>query len=157
MVVVRIYLQSFYLAQLIVTNDDIARSLDERGQTDLILLDFEKAFDKVSRHRLLMKAEYYGIRGTTLEWISDFLTNRTQQVMVDGQFSTEVEVTSGVPKAAGPLLFVIFINDLLACIKNSSVRLFADDCILYTRITSHEDSLQLQVKDLDNLQEWEQQ
>ena len=99
-----------------------------------------------------------GVRGSTVKWIADFLNNRTQQVVVDGQFSTEVEVTSGVPQGSvlGPLLFLIFINDFPDYIKNSTVRLFADDCVLYKSITSPEDSVKLQ-EDLNHLQEWEQQ
>ena len=112
----------------------------------------------MSHHRLLLKTEHYGVRGSTLKWIADFLNNRTQQVVVDGQFSTEVEVTSGVPQGSvlGSLLFLIFINDLPDYIKNSTVRLFADDCVLYKSITSPEDSVKLQ-EDLYHLQEWEQQ
>ncbi len=142
--------------QLIITLDDLARGLDEKSQTDVILLDYEKAFDKVSHRHLLKKVNHYGIRGNTLRWISDFLNNRSQAVLVDGQMSSETQVTSGVPQGSvlGPLLFLIYINDLPACVSSSTTRLFADDSLIYKRISTPDDSLSLQ-KDLDALQEWE--
>jgi retron-type reverse transcriptase len=142
--------------QLILTIHDLAKSIDEKSQTDLILLDFAKAFDKVSHKLLLHKAEHYGINGDTLDWIKDFLSQRTQQVVIEGQVSSEVKVTSGVPQGSvlGPLLFIIFINDLPSCVKSSVSRLFADDCVLYKQISSASDASLLQ-KDLDALQKWE--
>ncbi|XP_072051476.1 uncharacterized protein [Amphiura filiformis] len=142
--------------QLLLTINDLARGLEQKQQIDLILLDFAKAFDKVSHQRLLLKAEFYGLRGHTLEWIKNFLQDRTQQVMIDGQRSSEAKVTSGVPQGSvlGPLLFLIYINDLPDSISSSTPRLFADDCVLYRQITSAQDCVSLQ-KDLDSLQEWE--
>jgi hypothetical protein len=142
--------------QLILTVEDLARGLDNREQIDVILLDYEKAFDKVSHRHLLLKAEHYGIRGTTLEWIRDFLHNRSQIVVVDGQKSNESQVASGVPQGSviGPLLFLIFINDLPACVSSSTTRLFADDSVIYKSISASEDTTSLQ-RDLDALQDWE--
>ena len=124
-------------------------------QTDLIIMDFAKAFDKVPHRRLLHKLEYYGIRGSTHKWINSLLYERTQQVVLDGQASDPVRVLSGVPQGSviGPVLFLIFINDLLDNIR-SSVRLFADDCVLYRNIHSLQDCLTSQ-EDLISLGQWE--
>ena len=124
-------------------------------QTDLIIMDFAKAFDKVPHRRLFHKLEYYGIRGSTHKWINSWLSGRTQQVDLDGQASDPVPVLSGVPQGSvlGPVLFLIFINDLLDNIR-SSVRLFADDCVLYRNIHSLQDCLALQ-EDLTSLGQWE--
>ena len=118
-------------------------------------MDFAKAFDKVSHRRLLHKLEYYGIRGSTHKWINSWLSGRTQQVVLDGQASDPVPVLSGVPQGSvlELILFLIFINDLLDDIR-SSVRLFADDCVLYRDIYSIQDCMTLQ-EDLTSLGQWE--
>ena len=144
-------------SQLILTVQDLAKNIDNRGQTDLILLDFSKAFDKVPHKRLLYKINYYGVRNSTLWWIGDFLGGRTQQVLLEGVTSSTAPVQSGVPQGSvlGPLLFLLFINDLPDAVsEGSAVRLFADDCALYRDIKSAADAIQLQ-EDLNNLQKWE--
>ena len=124
-------------------------------QTDLIIVDFSKAFDKVPHRRLLYKLEYYGIRGSTHKLIDSWLSWRTQQVVLDGQASDPVPVLSGVSQGSvlGLVLYLIFINDLPDNIR-SSVRLFADDCVLYRNIHSLQDCLTLQ-EDLTSLGQWE--
>ncbi len=122
----------------------------------MVLMDFSKAFDKVPHRRLLTKLHHYGIRGQVLKWIEVFLTTRHQRVLVDGEASDYVHVKSGVPQGTvlGPLLFLMFINDLPDEVV-SRVRLFADDAVLYRKINSSEDCVTLQ-KDLDILLKWEE-
>ena len=143
--------------QLIQLIDNLAHNIDNRIQTDAILLDFQKAFDKVPHHRLLYKLKYYGISPQALNWVHSFLTNRTQQVLLEGNMSSSINVTSGVPQGSvlGPLLFLIYINDLPDYIQNNStVKLFADDTIIYHPTNNQQDSIALQ-EDLDSLQRWE--
>ena len=101
--------------------------------------------------------ENYGIRGNTWRWVRSFLSDRTQQVLLDGEKSSQLPVVS-VPQSTtrisiGPLLILIFINDLPASVS-SKTRLFADDCILYRNICTKEDCKVLQ-EDLHRLEKWE--
>ena len=142
-------------SQLLTKVQDLASGLDNQQQMDAILLDFSKAFDKVPHQRLLMKLEHYGVRGTTLQCIRSFLSDRTQKVVVEGKPSSSAPVTSGVPNGTvlGPLLFLAYINDLPSRVK-AKARLFADDCLLYRNIKTNEDAESLQ-DDLNKLQDWE--
>ena len=145
--------------QLVNTIESVARSLDQREQVDMLVLDFSKAFDTVPHQRLLRKMRYYGINGEVLNWISAWLTQRNQQVCVDGEMSGTKQVRSGVPQGTvlGPLCFLLYINDIGDLISPcSSIRLFADDCLLYRTINSTESCQQLQ-NDLTRLVEWSKQ
>ena len=138
-----------------MTVQGLANSLNRNEQIDGILLDFSKAFDKVPHQRLLEKLSYYGVCGNLHNWIKDFLTNQKQEVVLEGKHSSRSEVTSGVPQGTvlGPLLFLIFINDIT---KNTSpnARLFANDCLLYHTRNCEADAITLQ-KDIDTMQQWE--
>ena len=140
--------------QLLSTVHNLAPGLNEGIQTDVILLDFSKAFDKVSHRLLLLKLQHYGIRGQLFNWITSFLLGRTQQVVCDSCILEFVNVLSGVPQGSvlGPLLFLIFINDLPLGIT-SHCRLFTDDCLLYRQIGSKSDVDILQ-QDLSSLELW---
>ncbi len=108
----------------------------------------------MSHNCLLYKLSYYGINGELFDWISDFLTNRHQEVILNNIHSDPCKVLSGVPQGSvlGPLLFLLFINDLPDNIS-SSIRLYADDVIIYRSIYSNEDVIHLQM-DLDTLSKW---
>ena len=141
--------------QLAVTMDELTQNYEKGLQTDIIILDFSKAFDMVPHKLLLHKLEKYGIRGQLLQWLEHFLTKRKMRVVVDGEASQDADVLSGVPQGTvlGPILFLVHINDLPESVL-SSVRLFADDCLLYRVIRNFQDHLILQ-QDLKNLEEWE--
>ncbi|KAK6167720.1 hypothetical protein SNE40_021683 [Patella caerulea] len=141
-------------SQLLITTHDIMNMYDRKQQVDIAILDFSKAFDTVPHKKLLYKLESYGVNTELLTWINSFLTKRTQCVVVEGKTSSSVRVESGVPQGTclGPILFLIHINDLPLRVK-STVRLFADDCLLYRTINSLEDHYQLQ-SDLQSLEIW---
>ena len=142
-------------SQLINTSEEIMRHLDQvmGGQIDILVLDFSKAFDLVSHKKLLTKLDHYGVRGKTLNWLNGWISNRTQKVVIDGEFSPSIPVTSGVPQGTvlGPLMFLLYINDIGELIDNStSIKLFADDCLLFRPIQAEQDQVQLQ-SDLNKL------
>ena len=123
-------------------------------QTDMIVVDFAKAFGKAPDERLLYKLDFYGITGPTHKWIDSWISARSQKVVVDGGASDPVPVLSGALQGSvlGPVLFLIFINDLPHNIR-SSVRLFAADCVLYRNVKSSLDCQILQ-DGLNSLDKW---
>lgn len=120
-------------------------------------MDFQKAFDSVPHERLLKKLQHYGITGDLYNWIKDFLQGRTQQVVINNESSTPLPVTSGVPQGSvlGPVLFVLYINDLPSNVT-SNAYLFADDAKIFRPMNSAENSDQQDYmqNDLNALQEW---
>ena len=112
-----------------------------------MILDFSKAFDKVEHQRLLYKLKFYGINGKINKWIENWLVTREQKVVIDGICSKAVHVQSGVPQGTvlGPLMFLIFINDIGEKIgDDTTIKLFADDCLVYRKISTPSDGKSLQ-------------
>ena len=142
------------LNQLIQLVEDLARNMTSGKQTDLILLDFSKAFDKVNHLKLLYKLQMHGVQGKTLGWIESFLMGRSQTVVLNGNSSDELQILSGVPQGSvlGPILFQLYINDLPDSLQ-SQIRLFVDDTAVYLTVKGQDDNQKLQ-NDLDILQEW---
>ena len=142
--------------QLTMLFEYLARNTSADKPTDLILLDFLNAFDKVNHSKLLWKLCQYGIRVNALSWIRAFLGNQSQTVVLKGEESESVPVTSGVPQGSvvGPILFLVYINNLPEELT-TQVRLFADDTAVYLTVGGSDEKV-LQ-KDLDRLSVWESQ
>ena len=122
-------------------------------QVDAVFLDFSKAFDKVSHVILMQKLCNFGVSGCLLNWCRDYLSNREQRVVIDGISSDWRSIPSGVPQGSllGPLLFVIFINDLLDVASPTSlVALYADDCKT-SKVIQHPCDHESLQDDLNNL------
>jgi hypothetical protein len=142
------------VTNLLETFDYLTKNLGIRKAVDLVFLDFAKAFDKVSHHRLLYKLEAYGIVGNVLSWIKAFLSNRIQRVVLGEHMSNWARVTSGVPQGSvlGPTLFIIFVNDLPEILKNKC-KLYADDCKIMATVDTQDEIASLQ-SDIDAVVKW---
>ena len=134
--------------------DTIIDMMDEGMPVDVLYFDFRKAFDTVPHYRLLVKLENMGITGETLEIIEDFLSDRARamRVGVGDSFSELLKIVSGVPQGSvlGPILFLLFINDLPESIK-SRILLFADDLKLIANAVNKD----IIDEDLKSLERWE--
>ena len=142
------------LTNMLCFLEEITKWIDVGSPVDIIYLDFQKAFDKVPHQRLLLKLKAHGIGDIITDWIEQWLTDRRQRVVVDGEVSNWKSVLSGVPKGSvlGPILFLIYINDLDDSIT-SNVLKFADDTKLFRKVNTDGDKQHLQ-NDLDRLVKW---
>ncbi len=142
------------ITQILEALDTWTSIIEEEDTVDSIYLDFAKAFDSVPHQRLLTKIKALGIDGKVLAWLAAFLSNRRQCVHVNGSTSGWSDVVSGVPQGSviGPVLFVIFINDMPNHINNF-ISLFADDAKLFGKSTTPTDRASIQ-EDLNTLQQW---
>ena len=133
--------------------EELTSDMAAGQRTDVLVLDFAKAFDKVNHSLLIHKLHNYGVQGRINQWISSFLANRCQAVVVEGAQSSYIDVKSGVPQGSvlGPCLFLVFINDLPDELS-SKTRMFADDTAIYRTISTIEDHTHLQ-EDIKRLEE----
>ena len=132
------------VTQLLIALNYWTESLEQGVPVDVIYLDFSKAFDSVLHERLLLKLRAYGIHGNILEWIKSFLSGRKQNVVVNGVKAVISNVLSGIPQGSvmGPLLFLIYINDVVSVVKSPAL-LFADDTKIFCPIVDRLSALQL--------------
>ena len=128
------------LTNLLCFFEEITKWVDEGSPVDIIYLDFQKAFDKVPHQRLILKLKSHGIRISIINWIEQLLTDRRQRVVVDGEVSNWKTVLSGVPQGSvlGPILFLIYINDLEEGVISKILK-FADDTKLFRKIKGNGD------------------
>ena len=136
--------------------ETIRKTIDDGNYACGVFIDLQKAFDTVNHKILITKLRYYGIRGTPLNWFQTYLNNRSQFVSINGISSSIRNISTGVPQGSilGPLLFLIYINDLNKCIKHAKTYHFADD----TNLLEVNSSLKLLNKninhDLSSLVKW---
>ena len=141
-------------SQLLEVMNNWTKLLEDKSSVDTVYLDLRKAFDSVPHKRLILKLKSYGVRGKVLRWTEDFLADRYQRVIVQSSLSDWVHVSSGVPQGSvlGPLLFLLYINDLPDCVS-CKISMFADDTKLYASSSSPLSVHALQT-DIQNAFQW---
>ena len=135
----------------------ITKSMNKKKKTLGVFLDFSKAFDLIDHKILLEKLKKCGIRGLSNKWFESYLTNRTQVVQVNGVLSSNIcKVKYGTPQGSilGPLLFLIYISDLPACLEYSKPLFYADDTNLLLSATLCGDLISKGNAELENISEW---
>ena len=134
--------------------EEITKWVDEGSPVDVIYLDFQKAFDKVPHQRQILKLKSHGMGNIIINWIKQWLKDRRQRVVVDGEVSSWKPVLSGVPQGSvlGPILFLIYINDLEEGVTGN-ILTFADDTKLFRKVREIGVKQKLQ-NDIDKLVKW---
>ena len=143
------------VTRLIEVFYDIGHALDRGLESDIINLDFAKAFDSVCPAKLVLKLKKFGIDDPLFAWFYSYLTGRRQRVVINGTFSNWTGVGSGVPQESlqGPILFLLFVNDMPNVINSATLAMFADDSKRYRIINHDADFAKLQL-DLVSLTTW---
>ena len=141
--------------QLVCVLHDIGKALDSGHEIDVLYLDLTRAFDTVCHSRLLCKLYALGLSCSLLSWFTDYLSSLCQRVVINGTSSPRDKVPSGVPQGSvlGPILFILFINDLPDYLSFSCMAMFADDKKCYNIVRSQDDVTHLQ-HDLQSISNW---
>jgi len=146
---------STYMA-LLQLIDDISKEMDNRNHTIGIFIDLSKAFDTIDHKLLLKKMEFYGIRGIALQWFTSYLTNRKQFVSVNNVDSNLLPITCGVPQGSilGPLLFILYINDIINSSNLANFIMFADDTNIFFKHPNWDILLNMVNEELYEISRW---
>ena len=144
--------------QLLEISNDIGKAIDQGKEVRAVFCDISKAFDRVWHRGLIFKLYQSGFSGKLLSWLQDYLSNRSQRVVINSKSSTWVKINAGVPQCSvlGPLLFLIFINDIVLDIK-CNIRLFADDTTLYIVVDNPLTASDTLNNDLQKIHLWSKQ
>ena len=134
----------------------IYNAIDSKEIIIIIAIDFRKAFEVIKHDILIKKLEHIGIRGTMLEWFKSYLNDRYHQVLVNGSISDPLKALTGVPQGSslGPLLFLIYINDLQNVFSHDELNIFADDTVLIIRGKCYETLIDVANSKLKTLQKY---
>ena len=144
--------------QLLNITDDIGKALDSGKEVRVVFCDISRAFDRVWHEGLLYKLEKIGIGEDLLSWFKNYLSERKQRVVIGGHMSDTYTITAGVPQGSilGPMLFLIFINDIV-CDIACNIRLFADDTSLYIIVEDEYRTAEILNSDLDKIHQWSEE
>jgi hypothetical protein len=142
-------------SNLIEYTEFILSSMGGGGQVDAIYTDLSKAFDKINHNILLHKLGCFGFHGNLLAWLSSYIRNRLQAVVINNCVSGFGVCSSGVPQGShlGPILFILYVNDVSSCIQHSKFLIYADDIKLFKKIRNQGDADALQC-DVNSLQDY---
>ena len=144
------------VTQLLEVYHKFCEAVDNNKEIRVVFLDISKAFDKVWHKGLLFKLQQAGIGGGLLRWFESYLRDRLQRVVINGQTSAWGPIQSGVPQGSvlGPLLFLLFIDDIVNVVTQCQIRLFADDTCLFIEVDNRERTAELINADLVQIQNW---
>ena len=132
---------------------EIPKAFDSSQEIRAVFLDISRAFDRVWHAGLIFKLQQIGIEGEIISILSSFLSDREQRVILDGQFSDWAKIEAGVPQGSilGPILFLIYINDIIE-IVDSNIKIFADDTFIFR--TADQQSTEILTNDLNKISIW---
>lgn len=144
------------VTQLLEIHYKFCQAIENQKEVRVIFLDIKKAFDKCWHKGIIHKLSKSGIAGNLLVWFEDYLKNRMQRVVINGQFSDWCKVEAGVPQGSvlGPLLFILYINDITSAVEFANIRLFADDTCLFIEVDNREEAANMIERDLAGIEQW---